>query len=323
MNSIPEVPNTNGAETNQNISSSNGHSSSATSTETYSESSSSVTSNGAACGPSENLKIIGHLKNIEKINETRRVFLNNTISEYSSDEKTEQIESTINEKGEVQILNEQRSHKREQQSANDSRDIETSNSIRSPVLARIQSINNASNGPRSPTTPPPKPPMLSRTRSIGSADNRSATLPAYINASPVQSPPHSPYLTAQVNGSNGNAHHPIMATTVTSAVIPEPSKVTTIKLEEDTPMLRRTENTERRPMSVTSESCSQISVNHYERLIEELKCPGCASPMKSPVYLCQTGHSVCEQCTRVLIMCPLCKVSGRYFKYLDIKEINN
>ncbi|XP_055912668.1 uncharacterized protein LOC129946481 isoform X2 [Eupeodes corollae] len=60
--------------------------------------------------------------------------------------------------------------------------------------------------------------------------------------------------------------------------------------------------------TVTSTGLSGvISVNHYERLIEELKCPGCAYPMKAPIKLCATGHSICQNCTTVLMVCPLCK----------------
>ncbi|XP_055843924.1 uncharacterized protein LOC129910530 isoform X2 [Episyrphus balteatus] len=62
------------------------------------------------------------------------------------------------------------------------------------------------------------------------------------------------------------------------------------------------------PTTATSTGISGlISVNHYERLIEELKCPGCAYPMKAPIKLCATGHSVCQSCTTVLMVCPLCK----------------
>lgn len=59
-----------------------------------------------------------------------------------------------------------------------------------------------------------------------------------------------------------------------------------------------------------------ISVNHYERLIEELKCPGCAYPMKAPIKLCATGHSICQSCTTVLMVCPLCKEP-----FIDIRSL--
>lgn len=53
---------------------------------------------------------------------------------------------------------------------------------------------------------------------------------------------------------------------------------------------------------------SIISGKHYDSLLGELRCPGCAKPMRPPILLCETGHSICEFCWKTLPCCPLCKV---------------
>lgn len=79
------------------------------------------------------------------------------------------------------------------------------------------------------------------------------------------------------------------------------------------PSYRKSLNLDVDNASITSSAAAHInciSTNHYERLIEELKCPGCANPMKAPIKLCSTGHSVCDSCTNTLDSCPLCKVTS-------------
>lgn len=57
----------------------------------------------------------------------------------------------------------------------------------------------------------------------------------------------------------------------------------------------------------TSSRDSVVTMKHYDCLLGELRCPGCARPMHSPIFLCKSGHSVCELCTETLLHCPLCK----------------
>ncbi|XP_061386698.1 uncharacterized protein LOC133321631, partial [Musca vetustissima] len=151
----------------------------------------------------EDLKIIGHLKNIEKLNEKRRVFLSNTItSEYSSDEKTESTTKQINKETAAAAS----SFKGPEENGNDTA---ANNYNAKRVLVREQHIDSLSdieqhterttgpaNGispkyatlpmkaPRTPNTPPPKPPMLSRTRSIGIGDSHSMSSPPPIATIP-------------------------------------------------------------------------------------------------------------------------------------------
>ena len=53
---------------------------------------------------------------------------------------------------------------------------------------------------------------------------------------------------------------------------------------------------------------SVVSIKHYDSLLGELRCPGCAHPMLAPIRLCTNGHSICDKCTNKLQECPLCKV---------------
>lgn len=282
----------------------------------------------------EDMKIIGHLKNIEKLNEKRRVFLTNTVKSaehYASDEKTELLTKTSNNttttqnennrgEGNVKAFSFSEHNSSSQQVEQQQKHIATS----APKYATLPLKT-----PRSPMSPPPKPPMLSRTRSIGSSDNSFAA-----------SPPPTPKMAPPMQYSNIHMQ-PTESTIVTSATLAEPAKATCIQLQNnvqnsegcETAALQKAENdsvcsavvlrnnqasnykaseTSLRSSSQSTQLTKEISVKHYERLIEELKCPGCAYPMKSPVYLCQTGHSVCEQCTRVLLLCPLCKVSKHF-----------
>ncbi|XP_054088206.1 uncharacterized protein LOC105208783 isoform X1 [Zeugodacus cucurbitae] len=309
---------------------------------------------------SEDLKIIGHLKNIEKINEKRRLFLNNTISEYTIDEKTETETKTQTVNGAETVLSETRIHTREEQqnvggnkvgSSSSATEFNANGHAKASTAAANFSATKYATLPRTPGTPPPKPPMLSRTRSIGIGDQRSysatsvptsptkaattittaaaaAVTSTYPTAAlaPIATPtpttistPTSPLAAAVALRSPSNGVSPKSTTLITSAVLPEPIKVATVQLrEEPLPTLRRVVE---RPVSLSPEAPKQISINHYERLIEELKCPGCAYPMKTPILLCKTGHSICQQCTRVLLLCPLCKEPFTNIRSLTVEAL--
>lgn len=73
-----------------------------------------------------------------------------------------------------------------------------------------------------------------------------------------------------------------------------------------------------------SSNCSRDSVvtlKHYDCLLGELRCPGCARPMQSPIYLCKSGHSVCELCTETLCNCPLCKQSFTEIRSVTLEAL--
>lgn len=51
---------------------------------------------------------------------------------------------------------------------------------------------------------------------------------------------------------------------------------------------------------------TSISLQHYDNLIDELRCPVCVKPLQAPIRLCATGHSVCSGCSQSLPKCPMC-----------------
>lgn len=73
---------------------------------------------------------------------------------------------------------------------------------------------------------------------------------------------------------------------------------------------------------ITDNDSETISIKCYDRLIEELKCPGCAVPMRSPIRLCAQGHSICDKCTKILEKCPLCKESFTLIRSLTVEALS-
>lgn len=43
--------------------------------------------------------------------------------------------------------------------------------------------------------------------------------------------------------------------------------------------------------------------------VELPECPVCMDIMSAPIYQCQSGHSLCNSCTKVLVpsICPICR----------------
>ncbi|EAT42654.1 AAEL005826-PA [Aedes aegypti] len=64
---------------------------------------------------------------------------------------------------------------------------------------------------------------------------------------------------------------------------------------------------DKRKSVVYSDANFSITLHHYDSIISELKCPGCAQALYGPIYLCQTGHSICTQCSGRISACPLCR----------------
>ncbi|XP_030378485.1 uncharacterized protein LOC115627077 isoform X2 [Scaptodrosophila lebanonensis] len=207
---------------------------------------------GKSNGDDEQLKILGQLKSIEQINEQRRIFLNNTI--IAEGERVEESQKPV-----LEISNGAETK------------LPANNLALDIKYATLPAANSTTL--RSPTSPPPKPPMLSRTRSTGLGDER-----------PISSPP------AMVAVANGSEEKQASINTVAD----KPAEL---------------------------EAPQTISARHYESLIEELRCPGCAGAMKSPVLLCKSGHSICEQCTRILLMCPLCKEAFTTSRSLTVEAL--
>ncbi|EDV45669.1 uncharacterized protein LOC6550584 [Drosophila erecta] len=241
-------------------------------------------------GKEEDLKILAQLKSIEQINEQRRIFLNSTINEELPEGANG---STIREKEleqNLKVLDEPESQKSPEEVAKKTPDeaaaqeqpeapakLEPAKLLPPNTLtlnvkyATLPSPNVVTL--RSPLSPPPKPPMLSRTRSTGSGDGKS---------------PAS-------NGTLSPDSSLIRQSFPEGVIVQTPSQTAKSPAtpSEDAP--------------APAPAAATVSARHYEGLIEELRCPGCAGAMKAPILLCKSGHSVCEQCTRILLMCPLCK----------------
>ncbi|KPU75371.1 uncharacterized protein Dana_GF22449, isoform B [Drosophila ananassae] len=229
------------------------------------------------------LKILGQLKTIEQINEQRRIFLKSTINEEGSPEENGKLENgNGNDKKEEEELEKNLKDLEEIPEKPEADKVEEKvEKVEKPQPPSSLSLNvKYATLPspsvvtlRSPLSPPPKPPMLSRTRSIGSGDGRSPS----------------------INGGFTPESSSLLRQSLTEGVV------------IDTPTKSVTSSGTVAENSVEESSTATISARHYEGLIEELRCPGCAGAMKAPVLLCKSGHSVCEQCTRILLMCPLCK----------------
>ncbi|CAG9831525.1 unnamed protein product [Diabrotica balteata] len=46
-----------------------------------------------------------------------------------------------------------------------------------------------------------------------------------------------------------------------------------------------------------------------ENLLAELVCPVCIEFMVPPIYICESGHSICSQCVELVRICPNCRSS--------------
>lgn len=125
-----------------------------------------------------------------------------------------------------------------------------------------------------------------------------------VNLPPPPSTPPPPLSVSSHENNNNHENHDDAK--IVEGILKRPSYRKSVNLDADNASIT----------SSTAAHINCISTNHYERLIEELKCPGCANPMKAPIKLCCTGHSVCDKCTNLLDLCPLCKVTFGNLSYL-------
>ncbi|XP_017054833.1 uncharacterized protein LOC108097199 [Drosophila ficusphila] len=240
-------------------------------------------------GQAEDLKILGQLKSIEQINEQRRLFLSSTINEEASEgpngesSPEESLEKGLKqlEAGEVpeEVAPATQQQEKSPEQAEQPKPQPPSTLTLNVKYATLPSPSVVAL--RSPLSPPPKPPMLGRTRSIGSGDGKSPV----GNGAPR---PDGPL---------------IRQSFPEGVILAAPSAPTAP------------------PVTAAEEAPATVSARHYEGLIEELRCPGCAGAMKAPILLCKSGHSVCEQCTRILLMCPLCKEAFTSSRSLTVEAL--
>lgn len=64
---------------------------------------------------------------------------------------------------------------------------------------------------------------------------------------------------------------------------------------------------DKRRSVVYSDAHFSITLRHYDSIVSELKCPGCAQALYGPIWLCETGHSICSHCSKRISACPLCR----------------
>ncbi|XP_058127101.1 uncharacterized protein LOC131290526 [Anopheles ziemanni] len=91
--------------------------------------------------------------------------------------------------------------------------------------------------------------------------------------------------------------------------VPELAVVKLGTLEEpQSPSIRSDSSSECRKSSllVYGDGHFSITLKHYDSIVAEVKCPGCAEPMDGAITMCCTGHSICAACRRKFGVCPLC-----------------
>lgn len=62
-----------------------------------------------------------------------------------------------------------------------------------------------------------------------------------------------------------------------------------------------------------------------EKLLEELSCKVCCELMVPPIYMCGTGHSICNQCYEKVARCPTCKnvMQSKNARFYSLEHIFN
>lgn len=53
-----------------------------------------------------------------------------------------------------------------------------------------------------------------------------------------------------------------------------------------------------------------------QQLLQSLECPICREYIRPPIFICETGHNICEICSKRVNMCPICRgnfLGGRNF----------
>lgn len=61
----------------------------------------------------------------------------------------------------------------------------------------------------------------------------------------------------------------------------------------------------------TQEAPQNVQAKVNQDVINNLVCPACNEYMAPPIYICVTGHSICNTCRLIVKNCPLCKQSIR------------
>ena len=66
----------------------------------------------------------------------------------------------------------------------------------------------------------------------------------------------------------------------------------------------------------------QTSSDFEEYIRDLLECPVCKETIKSvPVYQCNNGHVICNECIRELTSCPICRNNSKPARSLKLEKI--
>ncbi|XP_047529844.1 E3 ubiquitin-protein ligase SIAH1-like [Vanessa atalanta] len=57
--------------------------------------------------------------------------------------------------------------------------------------------------------------------------------------------------------------------------------------------------------------------------VELPECPVCMDVMSAPIFQCQSGHSICNSCTRILLppICPICRQAMTQMRNWQLEEL--
>ena len=67
---------------------------------------------------------------------------------------------------------------------------------------------------------------------------------------------------------------------------------------------------------------NQTSSDFEEYIRDLLECPVCKETIKSvPVYQCNNGHVICNECIRELTSCPICRNNSKPARSLKLEKI--
>lgn len=59
------------------------------------------------------------------------------------------------------------------------------------------------------------------------------------------------------------------------------------------------------------------------KILAKIKCSVCSENMSNPIYLCEEGHSICQNCKQDGGLCGLCKAKGTSKRNHALEEVNN
>ena len=79
-----------------------------------------------------------------------------------------------------------------------------------------------------------------------------------------------------------------------------------------------------RSLSAMSHDVTKLGLISTDELKEFLECPVCLRvPRSAPVYQCDRGHVVCNECHPKLSLCPMCRCPMGHTRSLISEKVKN